>query len=74
MMEWRKMNMQYKSSTPMTWKLILEPVLKAYTLNNKVNKLLDFHEVTSDQRLGDKAYSKALLLQKKSNKLLGIAQ
>ena len=66
--------MQSKSSTPMTWKLILEPVLKAYTLNNKVNKLLDFYEATNDQRLGDKAYSKALLLQKKSNKLLGIAQ
>ena len=66
--------MQYESSTPMTWKLILEPVFKAYILNNKVNKLLDFHEVTSDQRLGDKAYSKALLLQKKSNKLLGISQ
>ena len=68
------MAMQYKSSTPMTWKLILEPVFKAYILNNKVNKLLDFHEVTGDRRLGNKAYSKALLLQKKSNKLLGIAQ
>ena len=66
--------MQYKSSTPMTWKFILKPVLKAYNLNNKVNKLLDFYEVTSDQRLGDKAYSKALMLQKKSNKLLGISQ
>ena len=66
--------MQYESSTPMTWKLILKPVFKAYNLNNKVNKLLDFHEVTSDQRLGDKAYSKALLLQKKSNKLLCISQ
>ena len=66
--------MNYNSSTPMAWNLILKPVFKAYNLNNKVNKLLDFHEVTNNQRLGDKAYSKALLLQKKSNKLLGISQ
>tara|TARA_Y100000296_G_scaffold61131_1_gene70906 strand:+ start:281 stop:487 length:207 start_codon:yes stop_codon:yes gene_type:complete len=68
------MNMQYKSSTPMTWKLILNPVLKAYSLNNKVNKLLDYYEVTGDRKTADKAYSKALVLQKKSNELLGISQ
>ena len=66
--------MQYKSSTPMAWKLIVKPVLQAYNLNNKVNKLLDFYEVNSDQRIRDKAYSKALKLQKQSNKLLGISQ
>ena len=68
------MNMQHKSSTPMTWKLILKPVFKAYSLNNKVNKLLDYYEVTSNRNLADKAYSKALLLQKQSNELLGITQ
>ena len=66
--------MQYKSSTPMAWKLILKPVLKAYSLNNKVNKLLDYYEVANDYRIGNKAYSKALKLQKESNKLLGISQ
>ena len=64
--------MNYKSSTPMTWKLILKPVIKAYHLNNKVNKLLDFYEYTNDKNLANKAYSKALVLQKKSNELLGI--
>ena len=64
--------MNIKSSTPMTWKLILEPVFKAYHLNNKVNKLLDIYEETTNKQLANKAYSKALFLQKKSNKLLGI--
>ena len=58
----------------MAWKLILKPVLKAYYLNNRVNKLLDFYEVNDDQRIRDKAYSKALKLQKQSNKLLGISR
>ena len=62
------------SSTPMAWKLILKPVLRAYSLNNKVNKLLDYSGDTSDQRKCNQAYSKALNLQKKSNKLLGISQ
>ena len=66
--------MQYKSSTPMAWKLVLKPVLIAYSLNNKVNKLLDYCEDTRDQRTCNQAYSKALNLQKKSNKLLGISQ
>ena len=74
MMEWRKMNMQYKSSTPMTWKLILEPVLKAYNLNNKVNKLLDYYEVSTNEKAREKAYSRALNLQKQSNKLMGISR
>ena len=68
------MNMEYKSSTPMAWKLILNPVFKAYSLNNKVNKLLDYSEKTNNYRVSEKAYSKALKLQKKSNKLLGISQ
>jgi hypothetical protein len=66
--------MQYKSSTPMAWKLILKPVFKAYILNNRVNKLLDYSEVTNDHRICNQAYSKALTLQKESNKLLGISQ
>jgi hypothetical protein len=68
------MNMDYKSSTPMAWELIIEPVMQAYVLNNKVNRLLDFYERTGNPKLGDKAYSKALALQKKSNKLLGISR
>ena len=58
----------------MVWELILKPVIQAYCLNNKVNKLLDFYEVARDQKAANKAYSKALKLQKKSNKLLGISQ
>ena len=66
--------MNYKSSTPMAWKLILKPVFKAYNLNNRVNKLLDYYEVSNDHRKRNQAYSKALNLQKQSNKLLGISQ
>ena len=66
--------MQHKSSTPMAWKLILKPVFKAYNLNNRVNKLLDYYEVSNDHRTRNQAYSKALNLQKQSNKLLGISQ
>ena len=66
--------MIHKSSTPMAWKLILKPVFKAYILNNRVNKLLDYSEVTNDHRKRNQAYSKALNLQKESNKLLGISQ
>ena len=68
------MNMSYKSSTPMAWNLILKPVFKAYILNNRVNKLLDYSENTNDHRKRNQAYSKALNLQKESNKLLGISQ
>ena len=74
MLKWRKVNMNIKSSTPMAWKMILKPAFRAYILNNQVNELLDFYEVNSDQRIRDKAYSKALNLQKQSNKLLGISQ
>jgi len=66
--------MKYKSSTPMAWKLILKPVFKAYYLNNRVNKLLDFYEDCQDPKKCNQAYSKALDLQKQSNKLLGITQ
>ena len=66
--------MKYKTSTPLAWELILKPAINAYHLNNKVNKLLNFYETTGNQDLADKAYSKALMLQKKSNKLLGITQ
>jgi hypothetical protein len=66
--------MKHKSSTPMAWKLILKPVFKAYILNDRVNKLLDYSETINDQRISNQMYSKALKLQKKSNKLLGISQ
>ena len=66
--------MIYKSSTPMAWKLILKPVFKAYILNDRVNRLLDYSETVNDQRISTQMYSKALKLQKKSNKLLGISQ
>ena len=68
------MNMQHKSSTPMAWKLILKPVFKAYILNDEVNKLLDYYEEGNDDRKCEQAYSRALNLQKKSNKLLGISR
>jgi len=64
--------MQYKSSTPMAWKLILKPVFKAYVLNNRVNELLDEYEDGDDPRKCEQAYSRALNLQKQSNKLLGL--
>ena len=66
--------MNYNSSTPMAWKLILNPVFKAYNLNNQVNKLLDFYEDSVDNKARNKAYSRALNLQKQSNKLLGISR
>ena len=68
------MNMQYKSSTPMAYELIIEPVFEAYVLNNRVNKLLDLYEESNDNRIRNQVYSKALNLQKQSNKLLGISQ
>ena len=63
-----------KSSTPAVWKDVLKPALMAYNLNNKVNKLLDYYEGNGNEIRRNQAYSKALLLQKKSNKLLGISQ
>ena len=66
--------MEYNSSTPMAWELIIKPVFKAYNLNNKVNKLLDYYEASDDPRKREQAYSRALSLQKQSNKLLGISQ
>ena len=66
--------MNYKSSTPMAWELIFNPVIKAYNLNNEVNKLLDYYEDYSNSDImRAKAYSKALSLQKQSHNLLGIA-
>ena len=64
--------MNYKSSTPMALKLIIEPALRAYILNDRVNKLLDQYEDGNDDRKCEQAYSRALNLQKKSNKLLGV--
>ena len=67
--------MEYKSSTPMAWKLILKPVFKAHILNNRVNKLLDYYEDNNSvNKTREQAYSKALNFQKESNKLLGISQ
>ena len=69
----KNMNM-CKSSTPSVWYNVLKPALMAYNLNNKVNKLLDYYEGNGDEIRRNQAYSKALHLQKKSNKLLGISQ
>ena len=66
--------MQHKSSTPMAWKLILNPVFKSIVLNDRVDRLLDEYEDGNDPRKCEQAYSRALNLQKKSNKLLGISQ
>jgi len=63
-----------KSSTPSAWNDVLKPALMAYKLNNKVDKLLDYYEGNGDETRRNQAYSKALHLQKKSNKLLGISQ
>ena len=63
-----------KSSTPAVWKDVLKPALMAYKLNNKVDKLLDYYEGNGDETRRNQAYSKALHLLKKSNKLLGISQ
>ena len=63
-----------KSSTPSAWHDIIQPALIAYKLNNKVNKLLDYYEGNGNEIRRNQAYSKALHLQKKSNKLLGISQ
>ena len=68
------MNMNVKSSTPKAWELILKPAIQAYNLNNKVNKLLDYYEDDNDARKCEQAYSRALNLQKQSNKLLGISR
>ena len=68
------MNMKCNSSTPMAWKCVLKTVFKAYILNNKVNKLLDEYESGNDLKKCEQAYSRALNLQKQSNKLLGISQ
>ena len=63
-----------KSSTPSAWHDIVQPALIAYKLNNKVNKLLDYYEGNGNEIRRNQVYSKALHLQKKSNKLLGISQ
>ena len=63
-----------KSSTPSAWNDVLKPALMAYNLNNKVDKLLDYYEGNGNEIRRNQAYSKALNLQKKSNKLLGISQ
>jgi len=39
-----------------------------------VNKLLDYYEVSTNEKAREKAYSRALNLQKQSNKLLGISR
>ena len=63
-----------KSSTPSAWNDVLKPALMAYNLNNKVDKLLDYYEGSGNEIRRNQAYSKALHLQKKSNKLQGISQ
>ena len=59
---------------PSVWHNVLKPALMAYNLNNKVDKLLDYYEGSGNEIRRNQVYSKALNLQKKSNKLLGISQ
>ena len=70
----KKNTNMYKSSMPSVWHNVLKPALMAYNLNNKVDKLLDYYEGSGNEIRRNQAYSKALNLQKKSNKLLGISQ
>ena len=61
-----------KSSAPGFYHQILKPVCDAVLIDVRVNELLDFYEdnENNDQER-EKAYSRALNLAKKSNKLMG---
>ena len=64
--------MEIKSSAPGAYRRIIKPVCDAIIIDSKVNELLDFYEdnENNDQER-EKAYSRALNLAKKSNKLMG---
>ena len=64
--------MEIKSSTPGAYRRIIKPVSDAMIIDSKVNELLDFYEnVENNDQEREKAYSRALNLAKKSNKLMG---
>ena len=61
-----------KSSAPGFYHQILKPVCDAIIIDARVNELLDFYENgENNDREREKAYSRALNLAKKSNKLMG---
>ena len=61
-----------KSSAPGMYHLIIKPVCDAMLIDTKVNELLDFYEdYENNDQEREKAYSRALNLAKKSNKLMG---
>ena len=61
-----------KTSAPEAYRLIIKPVCDALIIDAKVNELLDFYEdYENNDREREKAYSRALNLAKKSNKLMG---
>ena len=64
--------METRSSAPGFYHQILKPVCNAVVIDARVNELLDFYEdnENNDQER-EKAYSRALNLAKKSNKLMG---
>ena len=56
-----------RSSAPGTYHLIIKPALKAMSMNEEVNALLDQWEEDGNCR----NYDRAVYLAKQSNKLLG---
>ena len=64
--------MGIKSSAPGAYYQIIKPVCDAVIIDTKVNKLLDFYEDSeNNDQEREKAYSRALNLAKKSNRLMG---
>ena len=63
---------EIKSSAPEAYRQIIKPVCDAVLIDAKVNELLDFYEDSeNNDREREKAYSRALNLAKKSNRLMG---
>ena len=66
------LSVKAKSSAPGIYHQILKPVCDAVIIDARVNELLDFYENgENNDREREKAYSRALNLAKKSNKLMG---
>ena len=64
--------MEVRSSAPGAYHHIIKPVCDAILIDARVNELLDFYEDSeNNDREREKAYSRALNLAKKSNKLMG---
>ena len=65
-------SMEAKSSAPGAYYQIIKPVCDAVLIDTRVNELLDFYEdIENNDQEREKAYSRALNLAKKSNKLMG---